>query len=186
MARRRREPDEAKAEILAAAESIVFESGPKALKIKAVAHAAGMTHPTVLHHFGSASGLIAALQRHFSRQIRVAFLDAIEGEKIDPEQWLVLFKKLSDPKLGRMLCYLVAEGIDPFPPAEEGGLGQIVLRLPGDDVSHKQNLVLTVLYSMYGEAIFGSLLRERMGVEHTEQSQTNYQRWLLRRLAGRN
>lgn len=184
MTRRRREPHEAKSEILAAAEKIVFESGPQALKIQAVAKAAGMTHPTVLHHFGSASGLITALQHHFSRQIRVAFLDVIDGETVEPDQWLTLFKKLSDPKLGRMLCYLIAQGTDPFPPAEEGGLGQIVSRLPGEDLMHKQNLVLTVLYAMYGEAIFGPLLRMRMGVEHTEQTQTNYQRWLLDRLSG--
>ena len=42
--RRRRDPEAARAEILAAAEQLVFEQGPQGLKIKLVAKAAGMTH----------------------------------------------------------------------------------------------------------------------------------------------
>ena len=43
----------------------------------------------------------------------------------------------------------------------------------------KSRMVLTVLYAMYGEAIFGSMLRERMGVEHSEAEQDAYQKWVL-------
>lgn len=177
--RRRRDPEAARAEILAAAEQLVFEQGPQGLKIKAVAQAAGMTHPTILHHFGSASGLLQALQQHFSRQIRESFVNALHDSPPGPEKWLSLLKKLSDPKLGRMLCHLIAEGVDPFPPVEEGGLKQILKLLPGADETHKSRMVLTVLYAMYGEAIFGSMLRERMGVEHSEAEQDAYQKWLL-------
>ena len=110
-------------------------------------------------------------------------MNALQDSPPGPEKWLSLFKKLSDPKLGRMLCYLIAEGVDPFPPVEEGGLKQIMDLLPGSDTVHKSQMVLTVLYAMYGEAIFGSMLRARMGVEHSAAEQLAYQKWLLKLLS---
>jgi AcrR family transcriptional regulator len=179
MARRRRTPEQVKIEILAAAEDIIIKEGPDALRIKHVAEVAGMTHPTILHHFGSATGLLQALQHKFSRHIRHEFMDVLGGQPITPQLWNTLCTRLSDPKLGKMLCYLISEGIDPFPPVEEAGLSLIAEQLPGDDLRHKQHLILMVMYTMYGEGIFGSYLRERLGMEHTEETQLSFQKWIF-------
>ena len=179
MARRRGTPEQAKIEILAAAENIFMDEGPDALRIKNVAKRAGMTPPTILHHFGSATGLLQALQHNFSRHIRQEFLDVLGGQPITPQVWHKLCSRLSDPKLGKMLCYLLSEGIDPFPPSEEAGLSLVAKQLPGDDLKHKQHLILMVIYAMYGEGIFGSHLRERLGLENSEQTKVEFQNWIF-------
>ena len=40
-------------------------------------------------------------------------------------------------------------------------------------------MILLILFAMYGEAMFGKDLRERLGVEHTSQTQQMFQQWLL-------
>src|ERR1700761_1952547 len=58
----RRSPEEARARILDAAEGIMAKGGgPASLRLQDVARLAGISHPTILHHFGSREGLVRAL-----------------------------------------------------------------------------------------------------------------------------
>jgi AcrR family transcriptional regulator len=57
----RRTPEEARALILEAAEGTIAKTGPSGLRLQDVAKAAGVSHPTILHHFGSREGLVKAL-----------------------------------------------------------------------------------------------------------------------------
>ena len=118
--RRRRDPEAARAEILAAAEQLVFEQGPQGLKIKAVAQAVGMTHPTILHHFGSASGLLQALQQHFSRQIRESFMTTLQDSPPGPEKWLSLFKNCLIPSSDECSVISLLKGSIPFHLSKKG------------------------------------------------------------------
>ncbi len=44
--------------------------GPAGLRLQEVAKAAGVSHPTILHHFGSREGLIQALNLRSVEQFR--------------------------------------------------------------------------------------------------------------------
>ena len=60
----RRTPEDAQAHILDAAEAILARGGgPAALRLQDVAHQAGVSHPTILHHFGSREGLVHAINK---------------------------------------------------------------------------------------------------------------------------
>ena len=59
--RERLTPEESRAAALEAARRLLIEQGPQAVTLKAVAAAIGKTHANLLHHFGSAAGLQAAL-----------------------------------------------------------------------------------------------------------------------------
>ncbi|MCB2051184.1 MAG: TetR/AcrR family transcriptional regulator [Novosphingobium sp.] len=59
--RRRRSPEESKAAAITAARELLIDQGPQAVTLKAVADKIGQTHANVLHHFGSAAALQAAL-----------------------------------------------------------------------------------------------------------------------------
>jgi AcrR family transcriptional regulator len=60
----RRKPEDAQANILDAADFLMAKGGgPAALRLQDVARQAGVSHPTILHHFGSREGLIQALNR---------------------------------------------------------------------------------------------------------------------------
>lgn len=59
--RRRRSPEESKANILEAAERVLTEQGPQSLRLVDVAKAAGVSNATVLHYYGSIEGVHSAL-----------------------------------------------------------------------------------------------------------------------------
>ncbi len=65
----RRSPEAARENILAAAEAILVEHGPQALKLADVAKAAGVVHANVIHHFGSIAGVETALMERMIRQL---------------------------------------------------------------------------------------------------------------------
>lgn len=65
----RRAADEAREHILAAAEKVLIEQGPLALKLTEVASMAGVANGNVLHHFGSIDGLHTALMEWMTQHL---------------------------------------------------------------------------------------------------------------------
>ncbi|MBV8480487.1 MAG: TetR/AcrR family transcriptional regulator, partial [Actinobacteria bacterium] len=59
--RKRRTADQARTAILDAAERQLVAQGPSAIRLQEVAAEVGVSHPTVLHHFGSREGLLEAV-----------------------------------------------------------------------------------------------------------------------------
>src|ERR1700734_2003894 len=59
--RKRRTAEEARAAILDAAERLLVAGGPAGLRLQEIAADVGVSHPTVLHHFGSREGLMEAV-----------------------------------------------------------------------------------------------------------------------------
>jgi len=77
--RSRRSADEAKAEILRAAERRLKKGGPEAVRVQLVARDVGLTDAAVHHHFGSREGLVQALLRHCARDLRATIQSDIAG-----------------------------------------------------------------------------------------------------------
>ena len=63
---------------IAAARQLLIESGPQAVTLKAVAAKIGKSHANLLHHFGSAAGLQAALAVAMADRITTRIRDAVE------------------------------------------------------------------------------------------------------------
>src|SRR5262245_6032327 len=59
--RRRRTAEQAREEILDAAEKRLRDRGPDAIRLQEIAADVGISHPAVLHHFGSREGLVGAV-----------------------------------------------------------------------------------------------------------------------------
>ncbi|HEY2048171.1 MAG TPA: TetR/AcrR family transcriptional regulator [Caulobacteraceae bacterium] len=72
--RRRRQPEAARDNILAAAEALLIAAGPQSLKLADVARAAGVSNATVLHHFGSIAEAQTALMERMVRQLVLEIL----------------------------------------------------------------------------------------------------------------
>ena len=69
--RRRRAPEVARQELLAAAERVFGRAQPDEVGLKEVAREAGVSHALVTHYFGTYAGLIeAALERGSARCAR--------------------------------------------------------------------------------------------------------------------
>lgn len=75
--RRRRSADEARTAILDAAEARLREVGPGGIRLQEVAAAVGVSHPTVLHHFGSREGLIDAVVARTLESIQAGLFEEV-------------------------------------------------------------------------------------------------------------
>lgn len=77
--RKRRSPAESRRVAIEAARELLLEAGPQAVTLKAVATRIGQTHANVLHHFGSAAGLQAALGEHISQTVCQMILRSMQA-----------------------------------------------------------------------------------------------------------
>jgi len=87
--RERLTPELSRAAALEAARTLLIEQGPQAVTLKAVAAKVGKTHANLLHHFGSAAGLQAALAELISSRVCAGIAQAVvrarahEGDPIE-------------------------------------------------------------------------------------------------------
>jgi AcrR family transcriptional regulator len=79
--RRRLSPEESRKTALEAARSLLIETGPQSVTLKAVASRIGRTHANLLHHFGSASGLQKALAEHLAKTVCETIIEAVRASR---------------------------------------------------------------------------------------------------------
>jgi AcrR family transcriptional regulator len=75
----RRTAEEAKRVILDAAERLISSTGPGGLRLQDVAAEVGLTHPVILHHFGSREGLMRALNERILDDLRQRLNQILKG-----------------------------------------------------------------------------------------------------------
>jgi len=78
-ARRRLSAEEARERILAAAERKLAEVGPEGLRLTELAAELSISHPAILHHFGSREELVAAVVVRAMSSFNQRLVDALEG-----------------------------------------------------------------------------------------------------------
>ena len=186
MVRQRRSPEAARADILQAAQELLLLEGPSALRLKRVAERVGMTHPGVLHHFGSVQKLLEALAHQTARELREDVLGVlgtdVGGEASARQASEDALARLSDPGRARLLAWLVASGGAPFPPEDERGLAAVVQGLERAGGADRQSVSfvveLAVLASL-GDALFGESIRRRLGGEGTAKEARSFRERLI-------
>ncbi|MEO7094190.1 MAG: TetR/AcrR family transcriptional regulator [Polyangiales bacterium] len=111
IARRRRSPEEARLEILDAADRVFIEFQPDQVGLKDVGREAGVSHALITHYFGTFAGLIeAALERRISK-LRETMLERLRqaGALSRPSELIgILFAALEDPVHLRLMRWLLA------------------------------------------------------------------------------
>jgi len=188
MPRIRRTPEAARAHIIEAAKRLLIDEGPRALKLQRVGKAAGMSHASVIHYFGSIEGLASAvlMDNHRTRRetlrsnLMTADSQTERAQRIDQA-----LESLSDREQGRLTLSLLSLGLDPFPPAEELGLASIAELLNAvtdTPVDEAKQVVLANVLVMVGEAMVGEHMRARLGLGDSEEDRTAFRRWMLERL----
>lgn len=111
VARRRRAPEEARQEILEAAERVFVEFQPDQVGLKDVAREAGVSHALITHYFGTFAGLIEAVLERRIRVLRESILERLRdaGALSRPGELLsLLFRALEDPVHLRLTRWLLA------------------------------------------------------------------------------
>src|ERR1700756_4565384 len=84
----RRSPEEARRLILETAQALIARTGPEGLRLQDIAAAAGISHPLILHHFGSREGLVRELTRQAVAELRDKLVAAMASSEYSVEQQL--------------------------------------------------------------------------------------------------
>lgn len=163
----RRAPEDARDNILAAAEKLLVEQGPLALKLADVATAAGVANASVIHHFGSIDGLHAALmERMVSQLIAEVMAIADQGSERDDKQEAVfqaLFEVFETRGAARLAAWLELTGEWRRMTHIRDAVREVVARRASfGDISPKQaeDLVLISVTLAMGAGLFGRALAE--------------------------
>lgn len=100
--------------ILDAAERRLIEAGPSALRLQDVAADAGISHPNVLHHFGSRDGLIRAVIARSLDAMNRQLVEAISESTGNRDQLTAildsLFELMARRGYGRLIAWLALGG----------------------------------------------------------------------------
>jgi AcrR family transcriptional regulator len=193
--RKRRTADEARAAILDATERSLVAVGPGGIRLQDVAAEVGVSHPTVLHHFGSREALVAAVVERALDGLQAAVMTALasapEGEGQVAALLDGVFAALTAQGHGRALMWLALEGHGP----QVGDLRMRVVaetvhtlrraRFPDREVApsfeDSQFSVVLAASAMIAHAVIGPHLLHGVGAEGA-QTPARFRAWLARLL----
>lgn len=195
--RTRRSATEARLRILEAAQRELLRVGPEALRLTDLARQLQVSHPAILHHFGSRAGLVAAVVRHSMEgltQQLIAALDAAAVKRIERIELVEMVAEVCrDGGLARLLAFLLLS--DRESKDQSGG------RLPikrlaeaahdlrqrlGHPASYEDTLFEVQLLAivLLGDAIFGDAVRRASGFgdDDAEAAMRDFRRRLVKLL----
>ena len=110
--RRRRNAAQTRSAILEAAERRLLAGGPDAIRLQEIAADAGISHPAILHHFGSREGLPEAMVLRGIARFQAQFLEGWpSAREPDIEGVLERFYEVASHRgMARMLAWLILTG----------------------------------------------------------------------------
>ncbi len=165
--RRRLSQEDSRAAALDAARALLIEAGPQAVTLKAVSARIGRTHANLLHHFGSAAELQAALAGMISDRVTGSIAEAVErarhGQSDAREIIDLTFDAFDREGAGQLAAWMILSGNrDALDPILEA-VRTLVRHLSREHEDHRVPestlwLVLAALGdSLLGEPIAGAL-----------------------------
>ena len=187
--RQRRTPEEARRLILEAAQALIVTTGPEGLRLQDIAAAAGISHPLILHHFGSREGLVRALTRQAVAELRDKLVAAMASSEYSVEQQLDRVFDAFRDGLAQRLAWLAT--IDPGGGAEGTQLilrdiadrlhdRRIATAPPGAEITRGDTdaLIHLIAAAAFGDALYGAQLRRSAGLPATSETDRSFRLWL--------
>ncbi len=144
---------------LVAARDILIEQGPQAVTLKAIAARIDRTHANLLHHFGSARGLQAALAQNLGERITGKISEAVRSVRrgeTDPRALIDLaFDAYSKEGAGPLSSWMVVSGdIDALAPILRA-IRSMVDQLADPDHPAVARITLALTLAALGDALLG-------------------------------
>ncbi len=174
--RRRRTPEEAKAEALQSARQLLLKDGPDAVTLQNVALDVGMSHSNILHHFGSAGELQSALMAMMVNDLATALDDAVAHLKSDagaPRTLVdMVFDAFDKGGAGRLAAWIALSGntdhLDPVARAIDDLVRAVEEKFAhevGDPHIGVTSAVLFLGLMAFGDAVIGEPLKDMLDRE---------------------
>ncbi|MEA2754656.1 MAG: hypothetical protein QOJ54_945 [Aliidongia sp.] len=191
----RRTAEDARRQILDAAEARMAQTGPAGIRLQDVAADLGISHPVILHHFGSREGLIRALTNRAMVELKDKLMLALHAAEVKTENILGEVFNAFRGGLAQRLAWLAVAGTGEDHAQQDMVTLEIVrtvheMRMtvapPGVAIDEKdtKSIVYLVTATAFGDAIFGAQLRKRAGLPEGAAASSAFQLWfaeLLRR-----
>jgi AcrR family transcriptional regulator len=174
--RTRRSAEEARGIILDAAEAQLVRHGPDSLRLVQLAEEIGISHPAILHHFGSREGLVKAVVERSMQRLEAQIVSSLQGDLgqgADENLLAGVFRVLADEGHARMMVWLALSGAltrDPIGPGRNLKLIAATIhklrRGRGVDADPEDTTftVLLAAFALLGNAIAGVPLRRGAGM----------------------
>jgi AcrR family transcriptional regulator len=192
--RTRRTAEDARTAILDAAERRLVNAGPSGIRLQDVAADVGISHPTVLHHFGSRERLVDAVVKRRVALMNQEVLLALVGTGADEGSAVALFERLytmfSTGGHARVAAFIALEGripgADPNslrPLAEVTHTARLAQRQEGGEPPSFDDTYFTVLlaaFALFGEAIVGPIFRGDPEGAPDEATSKRFREWTAR------
>ena len=194
--RKRRTAEEARTAILDAAERILVASGPAGIRLQEVAADVGVSHPTVLHHFGSREALVQEVCARRYAGLRNDLVSAIEGSAGGAEQLGAVldsvYSALSQHGHGRAVFWLALEGL--LETGDQRHMRDIALavhalreRMSGAkrpaSLEDSQHLVALCALVLMGQSVMGDKTLHDVGLGPSKAAGARFRSWLARLLS---
>jgi len=198
MPRPRRSADEARHLILDAAERRLREAGPASIRLQEVSADVGISHPAVLHHFGSREGLVQAVVERAVERLQGDLLATLAATGDVPNGMTLferVFEVLYERGHARLIAWLVLSGYDPFDSeAARAGWEKIAEithalrtrgRKRGDAPSYRDTRFTVVLsaLALFGQAIVGDSTLRAAGFSDAARPGREFRKWFATLLA---
>ena len=189
--RKRLPPEESRLAALEAARSLLIETGPQSVTLKAVAGRIGRTHANLLHHFGSAAGLQKALAGHLAATVCATIADAVRASRAGlghPREVVDLaFDAFDKEGAGALASWMILTGNeDALTPIVET-IHQLVDEIAPEEAAHSANATqvheetLALVLMAMGDALIGTALARSLGLPETA-ARDRAERMLVRSL----
>lgn len=164
----RRSPEAARENILAAAEALLVEHGPQAIKLADVAKAAGVVHANVIHHFGSIAGVETALMERMIRRLADKIIVGFNEEGATPGFGArALFDAFEAKGAARLAAWLELTGEGRRMTLVREVVDEVVQTRLAQDVGVRReaiiDFVLVNIILAIGVGLFGPTLSELLG-----------------------
>lgn len=190
----RRTAEDARTAILDATERRLVERGPSGIRLQDVAADVGVSHPTILHHFGSRERLVEEVIKRrvhaMSQEVVLALVGAEQGEAKAVELFERLYEVLGPGGHARVVAFLALEGRVPgaapeslLPLAQVTHAARLARRDPEAPVPSLEDTYFTTLlgaFALFAEAIVGPLFRGEHEDARDEATSRRFREWLAR------
>jgi AcrR family transcriptional regulator len=169
IARERLTQHESRSAALEAARSLLIEAGPQAVTLKAVAARIGKTHANLLHHFGSAGGLQAALARHISERVTAGIAGAVQRARAgeaDPREVVDrTFDAFGREGAGALAAWMILSGNrDALNPILESIHALVDQLGQGHEDRPVHETTLWLVLAALGDSLLGGPMAEALGL----------------------
>jgi AcrR family transcriptional regulator len=186
----RRTPEEARRLILDTAQALIAKTGPEGLRLQDIAAAAGISHPLILHHFGSRAGLVRALTRQAVDELKDRLVAAMIQPEYSPGEGIDRVFETFSGGLALRLAWLAIE--DPHGDSNTSRVLREITDViharrlaappPPDEIAPAREdtefLVHLVAAAAFGDAIYGAQLRKSAGIADEEAAAQRFRQWL--------